>query len=324
MHYVDGLGAGALLAGDVPVLGVVGYGGQRPALLPSGCPFVAAPLRPVLGGAMFEIWTTDTPCRPRAVGPVVGTGGDDFIFGAVTLDDTGARPLEAAVEAAYASIFDFIEELGFGAPLRFWNYLTSIVDEDRGMERYRRFNIGRHQAFAKRLRQPLPPAASCVGGLVGASVIYFLAAREPARAIENPRQVAAYHYPPIYGPRSPSFSRASVHKLGDAETMLVSGTASITGHEPRHPGDLPRQIAETFENLRALLGAGTAALAAPDEQWSLKVYLHDLAARDLVEAAANTRFGPAARRLYLHGALCRPDLLVEIEAFCRPVDQQPD
>ncbi len=318
VHYAHALDLRDLLAWDVPMLGGGGYGAERPDFLPSACPFVAAPLPPAAGGARFEIWTTNTPCRPRGVGPVVGASGDDFAFGAVTLDEPGATSLEAAVETAYSHIFDFVDELGLGPPIRFWNYLTSIVDEERGMERYRRFNIGRHQAFAERLRQRLPPVASCVGGRAGASVIYFLAAREPARALENPRQVAAYDYPSAYGPRSPCFSRASIHTLGHIETLLISGTASITGHETRHSGDLRRQIDETFENLGALLGvAGTAALAAQGAQWSIKVYLHDPAARDLVEAAVAAQFGATARCLFLCGELCRTDLLVEIEAFCQ-------
>jgi enamine deaminase RidA (YjgF/YER057c/UK114 family) len=246
----------------------------------------------------------------------MGACSEDLAFGAVTLDETGKASLEAAVEDAYLGIFDFLDKTGFTAPIRFWNYLTSITDDDRGLERYRRFNIGRHQAFSARLRQPVPPAASGVGGHQGASVIYFLAAREPAKAVENPRQVSAYAYPPIYGPRSPSFSRASIHALGPTETLFVSGTASIVGHETRHRGDLAGQIAETTENLRTLIGAAEQTASAPlGDHWALKVYLHDPAYREAVNPAINAMFGADCQRLYLRGDMCRSDLLVEIEAF---------
>ncbi len=306
--YVGSAAASALLASG-RVLGVVGYGADR---LAADCPFVAAPLLPASGGAMLEIWTSASPVRPCQVGPVLGSCGQDMAFGAVALQEGKHAALEATVEAAYLAIFDFLDQTGFPAPIRFWNYLTAITDDDGGLERYMRFNIGRHRAFAARLRQPVPPAASGVGGDQGKSVIYFLAAREPARAVENPRQVSAYAYPPVYGPRSPSFSRASIYAQGDQQALFISGTASIVGHETRHPGDLAAQIAETAENLRALIGA---AGLPPGGQWFLKIYLQDPAYQDAVEPALNALFGPDSPRLYLRGDICRTGLLLEIEAF---------
>jgi len=307
LHYADAPTAQALLAQQAGVLGVVGFGAARPGFLPEACPFITAPLSPVGGGEMFEIWSTAAPCHPVKSGRVSGACNEEFAFGAVTLDEAGSGSLEAAVQAAYVSIFDFLDEAGFAAPVRFWNYLTAITRDDGGLERYRRFNVGRHWAFAARLRQPMPPAASGVGGRHGASVIYFLAAHEPARTVENPRQVSAFAYPPVYGPRSPSFSRASIHARGG---LFISGTASIVGHESRHIGDLRGQIAETIENLRALMDA----MAAP-AQWAFKAYLHNPADHEIVDRALAAAFGPGCPRLYLHGDICRAELLVEIEAF---------
>jgi chorismate lyase / 3-hydroxybenzoate synthase len=316
VRYVSGLAARQLLAHPSSVLGMIGYGAERPGFLPSACPFIAAPLRPAAGAAMFEIWTTASPSRPCQVGPVMGACSDDVAFGAIELDEAGSASLEAKVEAAYLSIFDFMDKSGFDAPIRFWNYLTSITRDDGGLERYRRFNIGRHNAFSARLRQKLPPAASGVGGHHGASVIYFLAARTPARPIENPRQVSAYDYPLAYGPRSPSFSRASIYAQGNMEALFISGTASIVGHETRHRGDLPAQIAETAENLRALIGAATqTASATMAGHWALKIYLQDPAFREAVNPAVDAMFGADVERFYLHGEICRSGLLLEIEAF---------
>jgi chorismate lyase/3-hydroxybenzoate synthase len=309
--YAGAAAAGALLASG-QVLGVVGYGAARPAGLAADYPFVAAPLSPAGGEAMLEIWTAPGFIQPRQLEPVIGSCGKDVAFGAVTLREGRHETLEATVEAAYLAIFDFLDETGFAAPIRFWNYLTAITDDDNGLERYMRFNIGRHRAFAARLRQPVPPAASGVGGHEGASVIYFLAAREPARAIENPRQMSAYAYPPVYGPRSPSFSRASIYAQGNKEALFISGTASIVGHETRHPGDLAAQIAETMENLRALISAAGGKSCG---DWFLKIYLQDTAFQDMVEPAVNALFGPDSQRLYLRSDICRTGLLLEIEAF---------
>jgi chorismate lyase/3-hydroxybenzoate synthase len=307
VFYVDPRNAQALMAESDHILGVVGFGAGRPDCLGFTGPFVAAPLLPASGSGMLEIWTTPSPVLSHRLGAVTGSCGSGLAFGAVTLDESGHASLEAAVEAAYLSIFDFLAETGFPAPLRFWNYLAAITGDERGIERYRRFNIGRHRAFAARLRQAAPPAASGVGGHKGASVIYFLAAGTPAAPMENPRQISAFDYPPVYGPRSPSFSRAAVW----GKTLFISGTASIVGHETRHVGDLDGQIAETINNLQALIAAAEVPAAG---KWAVKIYLHDPAFRATVEPAVTGLFGVDSQQLYLHGEICRKDLLVEVEA----------
>ncbi len=302
---------------DEHVLGVIGFNAARPEGLPAGCPFITAPLHPVADGPAYEIWTAASPVRPFQAGPVAGACSDELAFGCVRLEERAGLTLEDAAEQAYLAIFEFLAQSGFTQPIRFWNYLSAILGDDHGMERYRRFNIGRHRAFMARLTQTLPPAASCVGGHAAGSVIYFLAAREAARPVENPRQVSAYEYPLQYGPRSPSFSRAGIY----GEALFISGTASIVGHETRHCSDLRAQVAETLENLRVLIGnAGRAAALMDSAGWALKIYLHDPLYQAQIEPALTAMFGAAAQRLYLHGEVCRPDLLIEIEAFYAPFE----
>jgi chorismate lyase/3-hydroxybenzoate synthase len=318
VRYLAGPALRQLVEHPSQVLGVIGYGANRPECLPVAYPFVAAPLLPIAGEAMFEIWSSASPSRPCQVGPVIGACSDDFAFGAIELKETGNASLEAIVEAAYLNIFDFMEQTGFAIPIRFWNYLASITGFEGALERYRCFNIGRHNAFSARLQQKFPPVASCVGGQLGGSVIYFLAARHGAITVENPRQLSAYEYPLIYGPRSPSFSRASIYAQAGAQVLFISGTASIVGHETRHCGDLPNQIAETMENLRALIDAATrVAPVSRAGHWALKIYLRSPAFREAVNPAIEAIFGAETERLYLEGEICRSDLLVEIEAFHR-------
>jgi chorismate lyase / 3-hydroxybenzoate synthase len=316
VHYADCATARALLSHPTAgTLGVIGYGTERPNFLPSACPFVAAPLLPAIGEAMLEIWSSTSPVRPCRIGPVSGASNGELVFGAIRLEDTTDIALEEAVEKSYLAIFDFLEQSGFGVPIRFWNYLTEIAADERGLERYRRFNIGRHRAFSARLREPVPPVASGVGGHRGASVIYFLSARGAARPLENPRQVNAYEYPPIYGPSSPRFSRASIFSSSRSRTLFIAGTASIVGHETRHVGELAGQIAETTENLRALIRVAEQGEAwRPDDRWALKVYLREATYREAVNAALHAMFGTACQPLYLRGDICRSDLLIEIEA----------
>src|SRR3546814_8116900 len=52
----------------------------------------------------------------------------------------------------------------------------------------------------------------------------------------------------------PSFSRATLIGDGANARLLVSGTASVVGHESLHAGDLTAQLDETMANLDAQIG----------------------------------------------------------------------
>lgn len=115
------------------------------------------------------------------------------------------------------------------------------------------------------------------------------------RARSNPRQVSAYHYPSAYVLRSPTFSRAALVSLAPGEeTLLVSGTASIVGHETCHVGDVAAQTAETLRNLEAVLASAHRQTPARFDlrQMDLTVYLRDPGDRATVEAV----LGAGARR----------------------------
>ena len=102
-----------------------------------------------------------------------------------------------------------------------------------GRENYHRFCRGRSLAFEEYFGknfQRMLPAASAVGAVAGPFAIGFIAGQAEPRHFENPRQVPAFEYPPEYGPRPPSFSRATVVSQGGAQRTFISGTAAIRGH----------------------------------------------------------------------------------------------
>jgi chorismate lyase/3-hydroxybenzoate synthase len=322
LHYLHSAAVSALSAanGD-SILGVIGYGADRPASLPELCPFARADLPPIDGVPVFEVWTAPTPATYRTAGPIHGAISDDLVFGLVELDQKPGVAFQSAVSRAYVGIFDFLNETGFRVPIRFWNYLPKIIGDENGLERYRRFNIGRYDAFSARLLLPVPPVASAVGGQGGSPLIYFLGARKAAKTIENPRQVSAYNYPPIYGPRSPRFSRASIAQSNGVSSLMISGTASIVGHETRHHDDPAAQIAETLENISAIIqSAGQEAFGPRVGRWALKAYIRDPALLDIVRTAVDRMFGADCERIFLHADMCRPELLMEIEALCSTGD----
>lgn len=247
-----------------------------------------------------------------------------LLFGCISLPEPpqGALPdntLMATATAAYAQIFATLEATGYRQLVRVWNYVSGINEPAQAGERYWLFNSARHESFVA-FKWPIhdaAPAASALGTPSGCPlVIYFLAQRRVARMLENPRQISAYRYPPQHGPRSPTFSRAALLAEGGG-TLMISGTASIRGHETVHAHDVSAQTAETMDNIGALISTANRLSAAPHfsiEALTYKVYLRHAASFPKVASALRTLVGPAAPIAFLSADVCRRELLVEIEA----------
>jgi len=289
------------------------------------------PLEVLDGGRTWiDIWSGRAAARVTQIGDVnVATDGH-LLFGKVEIDESPTRGPQAAAREAYASIFAALEQAGPANPLRFWNYVPHINRPLDGLERYRHFNVGRQEAFltARRTAFEGAPAACAIGAEAPRLSVYFVAAVDAPIPIENPRQVSAYHYPTEYGPRSPTFSRATL-TTGPAPTLFISGTASVVGHRSMHPGDAVAQTRETFVNLRALVDAANtrlqtrlqARLQAPVfalNQLIYTVYVRNPAdlqrIRAQFEAEVGTSGAAARNAVFLRADICRADLLVEIEA----------
>jgi hypothetical protein len=229
--------------------------------------------------------------------------------------------LQSATELGYREIFAVLDALDMPHLVRVWNYLPDIIAESHGTERYWQFNSARQDAFIACGRPVIgaAPAACGVGAPRGTPlVIYFLASNNTPTAIENPRQVSAYHYPPEYSPRSPTFSRACTVNFSRERALFISGTASILGHATVHVGDAAAQTRETLHNIHALLDeANRAAVALPpfkiDSLW-YKAYVCHSSDLGVIDSELRAALGAGAQVLYLHADLCRRDLLVEIEA----------
>ena len=316
------------------VLGVATFNGAPPGAAGSGTP-VARVHMPVLSGDpdVYEVWRCGEPRESGKLDRVSFRRSDDILFGCIAVPESEepAAPrvtpaevadssLHAATTLAYHEICAALETLGYPHLLRVWNYLPDINVESGGMERYRQFNSARQHVLRER-GQALTgsvPAASALGAARGSPLlVYFLAGRTPARFLENPRQVSAYHYPRQYGPHSPVFSRAALVRQGNTLALFISGTASIVGHRSTHVGDTAAQTRETLTNIEALLAQANATAGARYfDIGSLvcKVYVRRPGDLAVVQAQLLPALAAGARCLYLQADICREDLLVEIEA----------
>ncbi|HWH85071.1 MAG TPA: hypothetical protein VNU71_22830 [Burkholderiaceae bacterium] len=284
----------------------------------------AAPQAPLLapGGAVFDAWAGGAHVEERRHGCVRYATDGHWLHGSAEIDDR-TLGLQAATRRAYAELFEAIAASPCAQLLRLWNYLADINRETDGSERYREFNAGRQQAFIEARRSAFDgaPAACALGTRGGPLRVYFLAGRTVPLAIENPRQISAYHYPDSYGPRSPSFSRGALADVGAGRTALfISGTASIVGHATLHAGDVRRQTEESLVNIAAVRAAAAARAQRPFPADALiaTVYLRHAADLDVVretfERAVGAGSAAARDAVYVQADICRADLLVEIEA----------
>jgi chorismate lyase/3-hydroxybenzoate synthase len=276
--------------------------------------------------AICEVWQGSGQRTQGRRGDIQYSHDDDVLFGVIDLPETrfeagtGNTPLRQATESAYRQVFALLDHLRFPHPFRFWNYIADINAHSFGLERYRQFNLGRQDAFLAHGREVAGnvPAACALGSTHGPLTIAFLAGRVAPLSIENPRQTSAYEYPQQYGPRSPTFSRACLVRLGDEEVLFISGTASVVGHATLHPADVVAQTRETMVNIEAVLAeANRLSSRSGFDPANLyyKVYVRHPADLARIRAELTRCVGGAApKAVYLQADVCRSDLLLEIEA----------
>ena len=300
------------------MLGAVAFGAERPHVASPDLPYAWIDM-PLLGreGAVFEVWLSEEPVVRDVAHGITAARNDDILFGCIEIEQQ--TTLDAASYLAYSRIFDFIDSREYGHLLRVWNYFPEINCDADGLERYRRFCRGRHEAFIAKGRvvSDDAPAACALGTRSGPLVVYFLAARRAGRRVENPRQLSAYHYPEQYGPRSPTFSRAMLASRTEDSLLFISGTAGIVGHETLHVGDAVEQARETAANVLAVIEEARRAglaYATSKGQLSMKAYLRRPEFLPIVRDALAEAFGSGTDVVYLQADICRSDLLLEVEA----------
>ncbi|MDP2694539.1 MAG: Rid family hydrolase [Gallionella sp.] len=277
------------------------------------------------GESICETWHGSGQLTQGQSGDIHYRHDEGVLFGVITLSETqfeaGAdkTPLQQATESAYRQVFALLDTLHYPYLFRFWNYIADINAHSFGLERYRQFNLGRQDAFLAHGRDVVGnvPAACALGLAQGPLTIAFLAGRVAPLNIENPRQISAYQYPQQYGPRSPTFSRASLVRLGQDEVLFISGTASVVGHATLHPADVAAQTRETMTNIEAVLAEANRLANQPGFDLAslhYKVYVRHPTDLAQIRAELERIVGIAPNAVYLQADVCRRDLLLEIEA----------
>ena len=321
--YIETVRLEALLkASPSTVLGIVRHD-QRPGQ-PNGSgafPVVCLDIPQFSGPPLVEVWTSTLPITYHQDNGIHCAMNDEVLFGALQLEESPSTLLDTVTYSAYRRLLVQARSLGYPHLLRVWNYFPHINRESDGLERYQRFCAGRHQALAEGLSD-FPrtlPAGTAVGTMSGPLNIHFLAARQPGAHVENPRQVSAYEYPRVYGPRSPSFARATLWPSISGFHLLIAGTASVVGHVSEHIGEPHKQAFEIIHNLNALIRHTEQLHGITRGRWSgkafFKIYIrhpeHFATIRDILKEQLPSH----TQVLYLQGEMCRSELLLEIEGI---------
>jgi hypothetical protein len=274
---------------------------------------------PVLGGDATEaIFCSAIPSEPA--GECRLYHADGWLWGSVTAE--ARSNLDEVTQNLYRAIL----RAARGRHLcRIWNYVSGINQPTPGFaDRYHAFCQGRSLAFEEEFGGAYKrrlPAASAVGAEHDRlSVVFAASAKEPCH-FENPNQTPAYEYPPAYGPRTPSFARATVVPGENQSDVFIAGTSAILGHATIASDDTPAQLACTLANLRSIsqvCGLGAALGADRSGQRHIKVYLRHADDCGAVAAALETQLlRPGDHVSYLRADICRAELNVEIEVTVR-------
>jgi chorismate lyase/3-hydroxybenzoate synthase len=112
-------------------------------------------------------------------------------------------------------------------------------------------------------------------------------------------------------------------RINGSSQFLISGTASIVGHQTHHENQVSNQLSESLRNVHSLLDEGHRlmgdARASLDRNGILKVYIRNPEDFELIRTTLDAEVPAQIPRIYLQGDICRENLLTEIDGIinCR-------
>ncbi|MBI2920107.1 MAG: hypothetical protein HYY18_03360 [Planctomycetes bacterium] len=202
--------------------------------------------------------------------------------------------------------------LGYGNVIRTWIYLARLLDWYGDLNRVRTALFGREHIGAE--GGPAFPASTGIQGRhldeecfmdVLALETLPSAAAIAAPVRRSPRQDSSFNY-------GSAFSRGMTLDIEGKRTVHISGTASInTAGATVHVGDAEGQSLETLMSIAAILeeqGGGLQNITMST------LFCKDHEAYEAWQRVTRLLKVPAFPSVCVRADVCRPDLLVEMEA----------
>ncbi len=323
VSYCEDSAESLLSKNDTDILGVFEFSETMPQTIDDR--LVHIPL-PHLGPVCSELWRVSTPVASGQHGIIQFNSCADLTLAHLRIELTADTKIDIATREAYQHILTFLAQHKHPWPLKIWHYMPAITNGENDDEQYRLFCAGRAYTITDNpIIMTAIPAATAIGSNPSQThlLIYFLAGPESGQMVENPRQMPAPEYPRQYGIRSPLFSRGTLISSGKAHQFLISGTASILGHQSMHDEDVRAQTREALRNLTALISQGRRLAPLSSKQRRnfirsggvLRVYIKH--PEDLKSIKDELSQHPLGRlpTVYLRGDICREELLLEIDGI---------
>jgi enamine deaminase RidA (YjgF/YER057c/UK114 family) len=248
---------------------------------------------------------------PVAEGPgtMIRTANYDFHYsGGLTALGPDISVQTAGVFSAYREMLR-VHGIPFpGGFIRSWIYVRDIDHCYTGMVEARKAFF-----FANGLSAQGPfPASTGIGSANdGADLIHVDFLSIGRLAAGQVRPMECLDVMPAARSYGVTFERGLCLEFGDRNQIQISGTASIDCNgRVVHEGDPAEQTRRTIRNLDGLLATRNATR---DDLTHLNVYLRSAEVAETVRRILDVEFGPAVPYLILHGPVCRPGWLVEID-----------
>src|SRR3989344_5024911 len=273
----------------------------------------------ILAGESFEIWSSQEKYKGLAKKDFAVFESESSAFFKVSAE-VGESNLEEVTFRSYQHIFKQLKRSNLN-PVRVWNYIPDILDEDRGQPRYNWFNKGRKSAWMKAgpkdsSNQPIYPASTGIGTLGDRLNIELFASKYKVGYLQNPYQVPPLDYSKKFGPQ-PLFSRGALLFDPNGTKLFVSATASIVGEENVYLNNPKKQTIQVLENIQNLISEKNCQQYGYDLGFSLdnfnqiRVYIKNLADFEIIRKIVEKFLGRKMKVIYLQADISRDQLLVE-------------
>jgi enamine deaminase RidA (YjgF/YER057c/UK114 family) len=246
-------------------------------------------------------------------------------------------------ERAFKEVLEVLEQEGmtYDNVVRQWNYIGEILKVDRqngcDIQNYQLFNEVRNQYFKEFRTKKEYPAATGIGKSHRGVSIDFCAINEnrhvKAYSVDNEKQITPYAYAQsvLVGESSdgtkvkqaPQFERAKLVVTPLANTLFLSGTASIIGEETIGVGNLEKQTKITAQHLNTLQGYQNLSNYCQSfgftrgEYVCLRVYVKNASDMRNAKMLCASYFGESVPMAFVLADVCRDNLLIEIEGEVR-------
>lgn len=225
------------------------------------------------------------------------------------------------------------EKMEFSDIIRQWNYIEQITKNGNlNSQHYQMFNDVRSKFYRLSKFKNGFPAATGIGIDFGGIIIDILAVKYnndcSVISVKSPVQLDAYQYSKDVLAENnsiceiccttPKFERAKLFSISDNKMIFISGTAAITGQASTNPLSVELQTEMTIQNMLSLISIENIEKHGFEnvERTSLnyiRVYVKYKKDIKSVKKVCLKYFYQIPI-VYVIADICRPELLVEIEA----------